>query len=180
MYAPKKIPVIGVMGSAKDPYSDKTSRLGHWIAESGYHLLTGGGGGVMSAVSKAFFETENRAGFSIGVIPGEYKDNRYQALADYPNPWIEIPIYTHLPLSGSKGTTALSRNHINILSSNVIVALPGEAGTKSEIILALKYHKPLLGYFKNSFDVFNDHFEIECFESFDNLTSRIKQLLKKT
>lgn len=179
MCALKKIPVIGVMGSGKDPYNDKTLPLGQWIAISGYHLLTGGGGGVMTAVSKSFCETEKRAGFCIGIIPGEYKNNRYLALENYPNPWIEIPIYTHLPFSGSKGTSNLSRNHINILSADVIVALPGGPGTKSEIILALRYHKPLLGYFKDSFDAYNEQIDLECHESFENLTNRIMQLLKK-
>ncbi|MDH5458813.1 MAG: LOG family protein, partial [Nitrospinota bacterium] len=37
-----------------------------------------------------------------------------------------------------------SRNHIIILSADVIVAFPGGAGTHSEIQLALEYGKPLL------------------------------------
>ena len=65
----KKIPIIGVMGSGSEAHTDKSAKLGEWIAESGFHLLTGGGGGVMSAVSKSFCETENRKGLSIGIIP---------------------------------------------------------------------------------------------------------------
>ena len=34
---------------------------------------------------------------------------------------------THLPSSGAAGTSALSRAHINVLSADVIVALPGGA-----------------------------------------------------
>jgi hypothetical protein len=37
-----------------------------------------------------------------------------------------------------------SRNHIVILSADVLVAFPGGAGTRSEIQLALEYGRPLL------------------------------------
>ena len=40
----------------------------------------------------------------------------------------------------------LSRNHINVLSSDVIVALPGGAGTRSEVELAVMYRKPVISY----------------------------------
>ena len=39
-------------------------------AGEGVHLLTGGGGGVMSAVSEAFHGVPERRGLVIGVIPG--------------------------------------------------------------------------------------------------------------
>jgi predicted Rossmann-fold nucleotide-binding protein len=43
----------------------------------------------------------------------------------------------------------LSRNHINVLSCAAIVALPGEAGTASEIALAIRYDKPVIAYSPN-------------------------------
>lgn len=171
------IPIIGVMGSGRDKHIEKCTMLGKWIAESGYHLLTGGGGGVMSAVSRAFCEIPTRKGMSIGIIPGDFIEEEYRALEGYPNPWIDIPIFTHLPFSGTQGTSAFSRNHINILTSHFLVALPGGEGTKSEIQLALKYNKMILGFFKDSNEIFNEHLEIECIERFDNLTSRIKKLI---
>ena len=166
------------MGARNKLHAEKSTKLGKWIAESDCHLLTGGGGGVMSAVSKSFCETKNRKGLSIGIIPGKYIDEEYQSLPGYPNPWIEIPIYTHLPLSGTKGTSPLSRNHLNILSAHVIVVLPGGHGTKSEIALALKYNKAVLGYFKDSLEEFNDNIDMECFESFKDLTARINELIE--
>jgi len=175
----RRIPIIGVMGSGSEPHSKNSTQLGKWIAEAGYHLLTGGGGGVMSAVSKSFFETENRKGLSIGIIPGNVDENGYKSLKHYPNPWIEIPIYTHLPLSGSDGISPLSRNHINILSAHLIVALPGSQGTKSEIQLSLKYKKPVLGFFQKNLTDFDKNLEIECFDSFDDLTLRINEILGK-
>ena len=41
---------------------EMTEPLGRWLAESGYDLLTGGGAGVMAAVSRAFTAVPNRCG----------------------------------------------------------------------------------------------------------------------
>jgi uncharacterized protein (TIGR00725 family) len=174
-----KIPIIGVMGSGSQAHQEKSDALGKWIAQSGYHLLTGGGNGVMAAVSKSFCQTTERKGYSIGIIPGNTEDDLYKPAEGYPNPWIEIPIRTHLPLSGIKGTSVLSRNHINILSSHVIIALPGSDGTKSEIILALKYKRPILGFFQSATREFGENLKIECIDSFKNLTIRINKILGK-
>ena len=92
----------------------------------------------MTAVARAFVEIREREGLAIGVLPAG-RDG-------YPNPWVEIPIATHLPLSGEHGEEPLSRNHINVLSSAVIVALPGGGGTLSEIRLARRYAKPLTAW----------------------------------
>lgn len=56
--------------------------------------------------------------------------------AGYPNPYVELCINTHLPASGTQGTQCHSRNHINILTSDIVIALPGSAGTASEVFLA--------------------------------------------
>ena len=131
--------------------------VGRLIASLGFDLLTGGGGGVMEAVSRAFFETQPRRGLVIGVLPGEVtplgaveaRRNdpvRYDPKPGYPNSWVEIAIYTHLPDSGPDGTLVTSRNHINVLSADAIVALPGEAGTESAIWLATRYGVPAIAY----------------------------------
>jgi SLOG-like protein len=57
---------------------------------------------------------------------------------------VELAIYTHLPYSGDRGKERLSRNHINVLSCDAIVALPGGAGTASEVSLAVQYRKPII------------------------------------
>ncbi|MBX3271088.1 MAG: molybdenum cofactor carrier protein [Sandaracinaceae bacterium] len=121
------------MGSGREPHTALAAPLGVWIAREGHHLLTGGGGGVMEAVSAAFVATRPRVGVCIGVLPGP------DARPGYPNPHVEIPIRTHLPLSGALGTDPRSRNHVNVLSSDVIVALPGGEGTRSEVALAARY-----------------------------------------
>lgn len=137
--------IVGVMGSGRERYEELAAPLGVWLARQGYHLLTGGGQGVMAAVSEAFFGVPDRKGLVIGIIPAKAPDQgTNQGEAGYPNKWVEIPILTHLPLTGVQGKDNLSRNHINVLTSSVIVALPGAEGTLSEIELALKYQKPLL------------------------------------
>ena len=107
----------------------------------------------MDAVCQAFHSVNKRTGQIIGILPGAVCDGEYQAMPGYPNPWIEIPIRTHLPLSGSRGTEQASRNHINILTSNVIVALPGGHGTASEVRLALQYEKPLVAFLHSSDEI---------------------------
>lgn len=128
------------MGSGTDPHEALAAPLGRWIAERGHHLLTGGGGGVMEAVSAAFVATRPRAGVCIGILPGP------DARPGYPNASVEIPIRTHLPLTGAMGTDARSRNHVNVLTSDVIVALPGGEGTRSEVQLALRYGRAAVLY----------------------------------
>lgn len=148
--------VVAVIGSGTtaDP---ACAEVGHLVATLGVDLLTGGGRGVMEAVSRAFFETAPRDGIVIGVIPAtvepldalERRDTTavsYQLPDGYPNPWVELAIYTHLPDSGREGTRRSSRNHINVLSAAAIVALPGEAGTESEMWLAVQYGVPIVAF----------------------------------
>jgi predicted Rossmann-fold nucleotide-binding protein len=152
--APKRRFVVGVIGG-RAPNNMVTllaESLGRWLATQAVHLLTGGGGGVMEATSKAFCSVESRLGLVIGVLPGvpagadwtmvrqgteqfpaglneDYDVPRYMVPpAGYPNPWVEIAVRTHLPLQGERGTELASRNHVNIHTSDLLVALPGAAG----------------------------------------------------
>jgi predicted Rossmann-fold nucleotide-binding protein len=106
----------------------------------------------MSGVSRAFFEIPDRAGVVIGVLPADRFPGG-EPPKGYPNPWVEIPIRTHLHLSGAQGTALGSRNHINILSSDVIVAFPGSWGTRSEVTLALRYRKPVAAYLQERTEI---------------------------
>jgi uncharacterized protein (TIGR00725 family) len=139
----RRLPVVGVIGSGDEAHAERAEPLGRWLAREGVHLLTGGGGGVMAAVSRAFCSMPARQGISIGVLPG---DAGGTAPAGYPNPWIELAIRTHLPLRGARGGEALSRNHVNVLSADAVVALPGGGGTASEVALALRYARPLVAF----------------------------------
>jgi len=148
--------VVAVIGSGQtaDPHAADVGRL---IATLGHDLLTGGGRGVMEAVSRAFFETSPRRGIVIGIVPAEVHGLReleernaadidYRLPPGYPNDWVELTIYTHLPHSGADGTLHTSRNHVNVLSADAIVAMPGREGTESEIWLATQYGVPIVAY----------------------------------
>jgi uncharacterized protein (TIGR00725 family) len=132
-------PLVAVMGSGSVEYPALSAPLGRWLAESGYDLLTGGGAGVMAAVSRAFTSVPGRRGLCVGVLPAGPPSG-------YPNPWVEIVIQTHLPKRGEEGADILSRNHINVLSAGVVVVLPGREGTRTELALALHYRKPVIAY----------------------------------
>ncbi|MDY0087417.1 MAG: TIGR00725 family protein [Coriobacteriia bacterium] len=113
--------VIGVMGGG---HADATTaslarEIGSRIASQGWVLLTGGRDcGVMAAASAGAAEA---GGLVIGVLPGD----------DFTgvSPGVDIAIPTGM---------GQARNAINVLASHVVVALPGGAGTISEIALALK------------------------------------------
>jgi predicted Rossmann-fold nucleotide-binding protein len=184
---PKKRPCVGVIGSGTKKYSQISQPLGRWLAEQECDLVNGGGGGVMEAVSQAYADIPDRKGSIIGVIPSTSAcdsteaRSAYTPLPGYPNAWVDIPIYTHLPLSGTSGKETASRNHIIILSADVIVAFPGGAGTRSEIQLALEYGKPLLiinpnhewDEFKNTQTPITENLE-EVIQWFENHISRVE------
>ncbi|MGD9209760.1 MAG: TIGR00725 family protein [Desulfobacteraceae bacterium] len=119
--------VIGVMGGANVSTMDeeKAYQLGKLIAKNGWVLLNGGRNrGVMHASAKGAVE---HGGLTVGILPDDCTDNMSE--------FIKIPIITGI---GS------ARNCINVLSSQVVVACYGGAGTLSEIALALKHHKRVI------------------------------------
>jgi predicted Rossmann-fold nucleotide-binding protein len=149
------------MASGKTkPLDDEERHLarevGTAIAELGFHLLTGGGDGLMAAVGQAFLNEKRKllkakrgAGKLISILrakelPQLTKDRKRKWKANADNELGEIVIRTHLPLSGKKGTDPLSRNHINALTTDLVVILPGGAGTLSELQLAFEYGKDIM------------------------------------
>lgn len=119
--------VIGVMGgsSADARTLDNARELGRRIAEQGWVLLNGGRAcGVMSASAEG---ARGAGGITVGVLP----DFESAAVADA----IDIPIVTGL---------GDARNAVNALSSRVLVACRGGAGTLSEVALALKAGRPVV------------------------------------
>lgn len=135
-------PLVAVIGSGTlHDHSDLAEAVGRLVAEMGFHLLTGGGLGVMQDACRGFASVDDRAGLSIGIIPRALDEAGPKP--GYPNPWVEVPIYTHL--SGAGGPDAPdSRNPINVLSAARILVLPGGAGTLAETGLAVRHGKPIL------------------------------------
>jgi uncharacterized protein (TIGR00725 family) len=144
--------VIGVMGSGRTANVARARALGAFLASFEAHLLTGGGGGAMKAVSEGFASVTDRAGLVIGILPAADESDASPP-AGYPNAFVELAIQTHLPLSGTRGTELASRNHINVLSSDVVVALPGSFGTQSEVVLAVQYGKPIVAFLDDRADI---------------------------
>jgi uncharacterized protein (TIGR00725 family) len=120
-------PIIGVMGGARvsrEVYNSAL-HLGELIAKNGWLLLNGGrNAGVMRAATEG---AKRKGGTTIGILPGND--------AAESNPFIDIPIVTNM---------GDARNVINVLTSDVVVACPGSAGTISEIALALKNYKHVI------------------------------------
>ncbi len=143
----KKLPIVGVMGSGEHPHEDLAKPLGALLASLPVHLLTGAGQGVMGAVSRAFASVKERAGLSIGVVPAESLDHPTRRRPGYPNAHVEIPIFTHLVAKQPNHWDGLTRNHINILTANAVVVLPGSVGTAHEVELCVRYGRPAAAYF---------------------------------
>lgn len=121
---PIRIAVIG--GNQCSPAEGRLAEeIGKRIAQEEFVLITGGLSGIMEAASRG---AKKAKGITIGILPGY---NPAQA-----NPYIDIPIVTGL------GHT---RNVIVVSSADVVVAIGGRFGTLSEIALALKQNKPVLG-----------------------------------
>lgn len=141
-----RLPIVGVMGSSEKDWDDYAVPLGRWLATQPVHLLTGGGNGVMTSVSRAFTAVSPRPGLSIGCLPTEQENGQFICRSNYPNPYVEIPIVTPLGINGLAGQPedAITRNHVNILTANIVIALPGSVGTKNEVELALQFKKPLV------------------------------------
>lgn len=120
--------VIGVMGGGERSTPEVCRlayRTGYLIAREGWVLLNGGRPvGVMEASARG---AKEGGGLTVGILPGR---NPEEASA-----YIDIPIPTGM---------GDARNCINVLASQVVIALPGGAGTLSEIALALKSGKKVV------------------------------------
>jgi uncharacterized protein (TIGR00725 family) len=119
--------VIGVMGGGRaDAATSALARaVGALIAAEGWVLLNGGRDcGVMAASAAG---AAAAGGLVIGILP----DDDFDGVA----PGVDIAIPTGM---------GDARNVINILASHVVLALPGGAGTISEVAHALKAGRPVV------------------------------------
>ncbi len=158
-------PIIGVMGSHEKSWDELTGPIGRMIARHDYHLLTGAGGGVMTAVSKAFTEYQHRTGTSIGIVPTTEYQGGFIPREEYPNPYIEVPILTPLDTKAQNDAMPYSRNYVNIMSSQALIILPGDHGTQNEVSLALMFGKPMI--------LFGPE---DVFENFPDIPTRVQDI----
>ena len=124
MPRPTQISVIG-HGNPPKHVLDLALRLGQEIAQSGATLVCGGLQGVMSAAAQGAYEA---GGMTVGILPS------YES--QHANPYIQLVIPTGL---------GHARNVLVVASGDVVIALSGSHGTRSEIALALKLGKTVIG-----------------------------------
>ena len=120
-------PYVAVIGAsnATEWELSTAERVGKLLADAGCVLVCGGLGGVMDAAARG---SAAGGGVSIGILPG---DDRVDASR-------------HLTVAIASGFGE-ARNAIVARSADAVVAVGGEFGTLSEIALALKMGKPVVG-----------------------------------
>jgi hypothetical protein len=120
-------PYIAVVGPGEASAAELASaeEIGAGLAARGAVVVTGGLGGVMEAACRG---ARSRHGHTLGILPG---DDREAA-----NGWVEIAVAT--------GMGEL-RNGLVVRASDALVAVGGGHGTLSEVALALKLGRPVIG-----------------------------------
>jgi len=118
------IGVIGA-GACPAPIYELARNIGFEIGKRGWILVCGGLKGVMEGAAKGCVEA---GGTTVGILPGLDRTSA--------NPHINIAVPTGL---------GDGRNLLIIRSSDAVVAVSGGYGTLSEIALALKVNKPVIG-----------------------------------
>lgn len=131
-------PIIGVIGGGdctteEASFAEETGRL---VAEGGAVLVCGGLGGVMEAAAKG---AKANGGVTVGILPGTEPTaaNRY----------IDVPLATGL---------GEMRNFLIVRTAHALIAIGGGVGTLSEIALAQRVGKPVVGLhdsFRNAVEI---------------------------
>jgi uncharacterized protein (TIGR00725 family) len=116
--------VIGA-GSAGDAIVSVAEEVGRLLATRGALVVCGGLGGVMEAACRG---AKSAGGVTVGILPGLDRDEA--------NAWVDVAIPTGL---------GEARNALVVRAADVLIAIGGEFGTLSEIALALKTEKPVVG-----------------------------------
>lgn len=99
--------------------------VGRGVAAGGATLICGGLGGVMAAACRG---ARAAGGLTIGLLPGSDTSAA--------NPDVVVPIATGL---------GEGRNLLIVSSADVVIAIGGEYGTLSEIALARKIGRTVIG-----------------------------------
>jgi len=125
--------IVGVVGGRQcTPEVEQLAHnLGEKLAKVVGYLVSGGLGGTMLAVCSGF---KAGGGKTIGIIPGYEKKDA--------NKFMDIVIPTGM---------GLARNVLVVKTADVVVALPGRAGTLSEIAYGLQFGIPVISL--NSWDI---------------------------
>jgi uncharacterized protein (TIGR00725 family) len=122
-----RAPYVAVVGASAGTPAELTigEEIGRLIAQAGAVLVCGGMGGVMEAAAGGAM---NAGGTTVGILP---TTSRLDA-----NPYLTVAVATGM---------GEARNAIVVRTADVVIAVHGEYGTLSEIALALKMGKPVVG-----------------------------------
>jgi len=121
----RKIICVSGAGVCNETNRKLAYETGKEIARQGHVLLNGGLHGVMEASARG---AKDAGGLVVGILPGSSSDDA--------NEYVDIPIVTNM---------GHSRNVILMHTADSIIALEGEFGTLSEIAVALKLGKRVVG-----------------------------------
>jgi hypothetical protein len=118
---------IAVIGPSRatDEVAGAAFRVGALIALGGAILVCGGGGGAMEAACRG---ARSAGGTTVGILPGPTREDA--------NPFVDIAIPTGL---------GEARNALVVRAADAVIAVGGGVGTLSEIGLALKMGRPVIG-----------------------------------
>lgn len=118
---------IGVIGAARcdAETSELAVRVGEELAKKKAIILCGGRGGVMEGVAMG---AARHNGTTVGILPG---NDRHEG-----NSYLTISLATGL---------GDARNAVITRAADALIAISGGAGTLSEIGLALKMGKTVVG-----------------------------------
>jgi uncharacterized protein (TIGR00725 family) len=120
-------PHVAVVGPGRATAEQEAlaEEVGRGLAEAGALLVCGGLGGAMEAACRG---AKAAGGTTLGLLPGR---DRADA-----NPYVDVAVPTGL---------GEARNALVVRTADALIAVAGEYGTLSEIALALKTGKPVVG-----------------------------------
>lgn len=119
----KQVSVIGDSDASPEACAF-AEELGRVIGRRGWGLISGGRDGVMEAASRGCREA---GGMALGILPGPDDADG--------NDYCQFHIPTNM---------GWTRNSLNSLAGDAVVAIGGKAGTLTEIAFAWSYQKPIL------------------------------------
>ncbi len=120
-------PVVSVVGSAvcTPTQAEIAGKVGRLLAERGAILVCGGRGGVMEAACRG---AQEAGGLTIGILPGLDRQES--------NPYLTLALPTGL---------GNARNTLVAIAGEAVIAIGGSYGTLSEIGIALKQGRRVIG-----------------------------------
>ena len=129
----RRTPVIAIIGasSATPEVMEVAADVGRAVAKEGWHMVCGGGAGVMEAACEGFVNARDEFGPGRNIVFGITPTDR----EDWANPHVDIVIPTGM---------GWARNAVITRTAWAVIAVGGCAGTLSELAFAWQMDKPIV------------------------------------